>query len=321
MKELLALALSVSILLGLAIPMLNVTAQGTSYQISGYVKNSNGQGIVGAEIIFGIQTSIPSVRTDSAGYYQIAVSPGTYRLTIWPPFDSSYLSYLESGISVSSNLIKNVTLNSGCKLSGYLTLFNNPVRGATVRLGSYTCGWYSNYTGYYFVVAPPGTYTLTVSPGTTSSATNFVTYQEYNFAFASNTIRNVAITNTTTVPPSTPTPNPTVKPSNTPINPTPTATPNNVGKFKISGYILDSTGRGIDHAKVLLNVPNIVPALFTNVAGYYEMYAPAGTYHLNVWPPYNSNYIYYDQPGLVVSSNMVKDITLCKRLQSFRIRC
>ena len=219
MKEFLAIALCVSVLLGLAIPVLNVTAQNTSYQISGYVIDSKGQGIMGAEIIFSTQTSIPSVRTDSAGYYQVTVSPGTYKLTIWSPFDSSYLSYFESGISVSSNLIKNVTLNSGIKLSGYLTLFNNPVRGATVKLGSYTCGWYSNYTGYYFVVAPPGTYTLTVSPGTTSSATNFVTYQEYNFALTSNTIRNITITNTTTIPPSTPTPTPTVKPSNKPINP------------------------------------------------------------------------------------------------------
>ena len=40
------------------------------------------------------------------------------------------------------------------------------------------------------------------------------------------------------------------------------------------------------------------------------MYAPAGIYHVNVWPPFDSNFIYYDYPTLVVGADITKDITL-----------
>lgn len=62
-------------------------------------------------------------------------------------------------------------------------------------------------------------------------------------------------------------------------------------RFKISGYVLDSNGRGIAKADVIFNVPSIVPGVFTDNSGYYETYGPSGTYHINVWPPYDSNYL------------------------------
>ena len=80
--------------------------------------------------------------------------------------------------------------------------------------------------------------------------------------------------------------------------------------FKISGYILDSKGNGLAGAMIIFGVPTIVPSVYSDYSGYYEISAPAGTYHINVWPPFDSNFIYYDQPSFVVGSDMSKNITL-----------
>jgi outer membrane protein assembly factor BamB len=80
--------------------------------------------------------------------------------------------------------------------------------------------------------------------------------------------------------------------------------------FKISGYILDSNGHGIGGAYIIFNVPSVVPSVSSGPSGYYEIFAPAGNYHVNVWPPYDANYISYDGPGFAVGSDMTKNITL-----------
>ena len=79
--------------------------------------------------------------------------------------------------------------------------------------------------------------------------------------------------------------------------------------FKISGYLLDSNGNGISGANIIFNVPSIVPSVYSDSLGYYEIIAPEGTYHVNVWPPFDSNYIYYDEPRFVVASDITKNIT------------
>jgi len=81
-------------------------------------------------------------------------------------------------------------------------------------------------------------------------------------------------------------------------------------RFRISGYVLDSNGHGIPNADVIFNAPSTVPGVLTDTSGYYETYGPSGTYHLNVWPPYNSNYINYDEAGFTVGSDVTKNVTL-----------
>ena len=71
----------------------NVKAQSTQCKISGYVLDSNGSGIAGDSVIFNVPTTVPSVTTDSSGYYQTSGPAGTYHMNVWPPFDSSYISY------------------------------------------------------------------------------------------------------------------------------------------------------------------------------------------------------------------------------------
>jgi outer membrane protein assembly factor BamB len=86
--------------------------------------------------------------------------------------------------------------------------------------------------------------------------------------------------------------------------------PNGKPDYKISGYIVDANGHGIEGANIIFNVPSIVPSVWSSSSGYYEISAPAGTYHINVWPPFDSHYIHYDEPRFVVESDTTKNITL-----------
>jgi len=264
------------------------TASGqSSFSISGYILDSNGRGIAGAMIIFGVPSIVPSVLSDSSGYYAISAPAGTYHLNVWPPFDTNYIYYDQPGFIVGCDIIRNITLAAGYKISGYiLDTAGKPVPKAVVAIGNFLCGWYSNYSGYYFATAPAGTYTFSARPASgPKDAPNFPIYYEQNFVVSRDLSKNVIVNNTAT-------------------------TSANPSSFKISGYILDDQGRGIEGATVIFNVPTIVPSVVSDSSGHYVVSAPAGTYHVNVWPPYDSNIINYDEPGFSVKSDMTKNMTL-----------
>jgi len=253
----------------------------SSFKISGYILDPNGHGLSGAEIIFNLPSIVPSVYSDSSGHYEISAPAGTYHINVWPPFDSNFIYYDQTGFVVESDLTKNITLALGCKVSGYIfDSSGKPVPKAIVSLNNYLCGWYSISSGYYFVTAPAGTYTLSARPGNgPKDAPNFPTYYEYNFVVNGNLAKNITVEST-------------------------------ASSFKISGYVLDSDGHGIGGANIIFNVPSIVPSVYSDSSGHYVISAPAGTYHVNVWPPFDSVYINYDEPGLVVGSDIAKNMTL-----------
>ena len=256
-----------------------------SFKISGYILDSNGQGIASAMIIFNVPSIVPSVYSDSLGYYEIFAPAGTYRLTVWPPFDSNYIYYDEQGFVVESDITKNITLATGYKVSGYITdASGKPIVKAVVALNKYLCGWYSNYSGYYFVTAPAGTYTLGAKPANgPQDVSDFSPYFEYNVVVNGDLVKNITVEST-------------VSTSN---------------RTKISGFVLDANGNALAGADIIFCVPDIVPSVRTNQSGYYEIYAPADTYHLIVWPPFDSNYLPHDQPEFSVgSSDVIKNITL-----------
>ncbi len=265
----------------------------TVFKVQGYILDVNGGGIAGAEIIFNVPDTVKSVYSDITGHYVIYAPTGIYHVNVWPPWDSNYIDFDLPQLAVRSDMTKNLTLNQGCKVSGTITDTSGAaVQGAVVSLNGYLAGWYSNYQGYYFVSAPPGTYKLTVNPR--SGYNHFVNYYEYNFVVNGNLIKNITVTST--APDSSPTPTPSPTPSQ--------------GSYKISGYILDANNHGIAGAHIIFGVPDVVPSVYSNNSGYYAIYAPSGSYHVNVWPPFDSNYIDYDQPILVVGSDITKNITL-----------
>jgi protocatechuate 3,4-dioxygenase beta subunit len=246
------------------------------FKVSGYVKDSSGNGISGAEIIFCVPDIIPGVFTDSSGYYQVSAPAGTYHVYVWPPFDASYISFEQREFVVNADIAKNVTLKSGDKLSGYITDYaGKPVSGAIVEMGKFFNGYYSTASGYYYIVGQPGTYTLIAHPKT---GVSFTTYTETNFVFSGNANKNIIVSSQTA--------------------------------FKVSGYVKDSSGNPLAGAEIIFGVPNIIPSVLTNNAGYYEVNAPAGTYTMDVWPPFDSSFLSFEQSGFTVSGVQTKNVTL-----------
>ncbi len=269
MKKLLTSTLVIAVIASCILIIPNsVNGVTDTFKVSGYVLDGNGRGVAGA--LFNLQDA-GQVATDNFGYYERYTTTGYHDIFVWPPFDSNYLAYNERGFYVgTTDATKNITLTSGIKLSGYIKDSTGyPIRGALGFLGQYYTGWYSNDSGYYFITAPAGTYTLSFEPRT---GPTFDTFTEFNVVLTQNTVKNITL-----------------------------GDPANVPRYDISGYILDSNGKGIAGAEIVFGV-TYVTSVISDAKGHYSTTAPSGTYHAAVWPPFDSNYLSYDQPGLTVES-------------------
>ena len=190
----------------------------TCFTVSGYVLDQFGKGISGVSTnVYNSTSSVPAAYTNYSGHYSIIIPAGTYSFGLWPPQNSNYVSYSEAAFAVSGDMIKNITMLTSYKLSGYLSDPSGAVMSSaaiwlTNSTGvTFSSGTTSNNYGYYYVNAPAGTYTLNVRPSTSTSAT----YSENNVILSADTTKNI------TVPlPATPTPTPQTGASSSP-NPTP----------------------------------------------------------------------------------------------------
>jgi outer membrane protein assembly factor BamB len=182
----------------------------TGFIVSGYILDSNGNGVAGIETnIYNSTWHVPVYHTTSSGYYSVFIPAGTYTFIVWPPYDSNFINHFDSQFTVNSDTTKNVTLASGYKVSGFITdVYGNPVSGATTYMEKYGSGYYSKSSGYYYIAVPAGTYTLTAKPGTGQS---FPTYTENNVTVNGDMSKNITVglSATTTGFNPTPTPNST----------------------------------------------------------------------------------------------------------------
>jgi hypothetical protein len=324
LKKLLILALFLlisSMLLSAFPTFLGLTAaESAKFKISGYLVDSNGRGIGGANIIFNVPSIVPSVYSDNSGYYEIFAPTGTYHINVWPPYDSNYIDYDEPGFVVQSDVTKNITMYSGYKVSGYISDSSGmPVTGAVVFLNNYGSGWFSNNRGYYFLSVPAGTYKIDAHPriGTYSSpTTNFPTYYEYNFVVNSNTIKNITVSSATPTPSPASTPTPIPTPTQNPT-PTPTPTPNLPATFvsistdassyqvgstlNVKGRLCDQSGNPLSDKTVILSYAiDNSPSWFqigsgkTNSAGEYSiqwLIEASGTFNIKAEWAGNANYL------------------------------
>jgi hypothetical protein len=196
------------------------------FKVSGYITDSNGAGVGGAEIIFCVPDLVPSVRSNLTGYYEIWAPAGIYHMDVWPPFDTNYMSYDLPQLSVQGDMVKNVTLLSGYKVSGYVTYATGQTipKGVVFLTQTSFSGWYTNSAGYYFLSAPAGTYTLTVKPA--NQGNTFPVYTE-TVVISGTTVKNITLPSNSPTPPANPTeePTPTASPTPNPNSkPTPTLT-------------------------------------------------------------------------------------------------
>jgi len=167
-----------------------------SIKVSGYILDDSGHGIGGAKITFN-QPDVVSVSSDYLGHYTIYAPTGNYHIEVYPPWDSNYIQYdLGQYVVGQTDVTKNITLLTGCKVSGYIVDYHGtPVQGTTISLNGFTSGWSSNYMGYYSVAAPAGTYRLNVVP---QSNSGIPSYFEEDFAVYGDTVKNVSLRNPTT---------------------------------------------------------------------------------------------------------------------------
>jgi hypothetical protein len=204
---------------------LGVADNSARCKVSGHIVDSNGAGIGGAMVIFNVPDTVPAVYSNLTGYYEILAPAGIYHMNVWPPFDSNYMSYDLVQLAVSSDMVKNVTLRSEYKVSGYVTFSNGqPIPKGVVFLSQTAfSGWFTTSDGYYFLSAPVGTYTLTVKPA--NQGNTFPIYTEYNVVISGTTAKNIVlpspvISPTPTSPPiQTEVPTPTSSPAPTPPSP------------------------------------------------------------------------------------------------------
>ena len=166
------------------------------YKISGYILDSTGNPIAGAQIIYCVPDIVPAQFSDKSGYYQMNAPAGQYQIDVWPPFNSHYIFFEQKYLTVNSDMQMNITLQTGYRLSGIITTSSGaPVSGAVVWLDKsaqgnhYFCGWYSKDNGSYFVTGPAGTYTLKIQPKT---GLNFPSYSEV-VTITGDLVKNIVI--------------------------------------------------------------------------------------------------------------------------------
>ena len=159
--------------------------------MSGYVLDSNHQPIIGAKVYISGHSSTYAY-TDSKGQYLLSYNSDIYTIFVFPPFDSNYIMWKESGFSLTADSTKNFTMTSGNKVSGVIyDPSGKPfVGGAAVIFGNFTSGYMSNSLGYYSLSLPNGTYTIQIVP---TPSYNFSNYLESDFTVTGNTVKNIVL--------------------------------------------------------------------------------------------------------------------------------
>ncbi len=282
MKQQLSLILvALLVTLIVALPVVLAPAYGAvgTFKIEGYITDSLGVHIADAFVTFN-NITIPWCMSNASGYYSINAPAGNYLINVWPPYDSHYINYGET-FHVTADATQNITLVTGCKISGYVyNETGSPMIAAAVLFGVssteiYGSGYFTNETGYYYANLQPGTYTIDAHPRTKNEpsysgyCSNFTAYTEADFIVTGDFVKNLTVGVTPT-----PTPSPTQassssssssttttttpKPTPTPAPTQPTLTLTTQGNFypaatlNLTGQLQDQSGNPLNQKNITL---------------------------------------------------------------------
>lgn len=144
------------------------TAFADSFFISGSVKDSSGNAIVGATVSVNDANS-DNTTTDSSGNYTLVIPSGVYNVQASPPSGSNFSPAIYIGRTISSNTVINFILvpaTSTVSLSGHVYDANgNPLTNQQVSLlvgTSYKANTFTDASGSYSLQAVAGTYNVLV---------------------------------------------------------------------------------------------------------------------------------------------------------------
>jgi outer membrane protein assembly factor BamB/protocatechuate 3,4-dioxygenase beta subunit len=253
----------------------NITLS-SGYRISGYVLDQNANPVASAYVYLFSTTGYRGAYTNSSGYYVMYVPAGTFNLLVNPSSAASLAYYVESGVNVSADLAKNVTLNRGFKISGYVSDQNgNPVGGSVsipTGVGTYSISRSIDSSGFYSIYVPAGTCNFLVNPFVT---TKWIPYNA-TFIVSSDLFFNVTLSQ----------------------------------GYLVSGFILDQNGNPVIGATVSFSNSMLSRSFIANGSGYYMAYLPYGSFNLLAYSPFGYNLLSYGASGVVVSSNIVVNVTM-----------
>ncbi|NLE04946.1 MAG: hypothetical protein GX638_09110, partial [Crenarchaeota archaeon] len=143
----------------------------------------------------------PSFTTSVSGYYEIYAPAGKYTFIIWPPSDTNLINHESKDFVVDSDLTKDITLEYGVKISGYFSLpTGEKISGISTKLASnsgmfYSSGHWST-SGFYFISAPAGTYTLTAY----YTSDYEIVYSESNIELNQDLVKDITLIEATISP-------------------------------------------------------------------------------------------------------------------------
>ncbi|MDI6903681.1 MAG: carboxypeptidase-like regulatory domain-containing protein, partial [Methanocellales archaeon] len=140
------------------------------YSLSGYV-TVDGVPVKGAWMDVWNETTWAGGwgQTNASGYYKITgLANGTYEMHVWPPYGSGLPSWSGS-VTVEGDTIKNIQLEGGSSIYGYVSYDGTPVEGAWVDAWdpvNYTFGYAkTDAYGYYKILGlQDGVYDMYVWP-------------------------------------------------------------------------------------------------------------------------------------------------------------
>jgi protocatechuate 3,4-dioxygenase beta subunit len=283
------------VLLPFAAPQ-TVSAQPESAQsipcLSGFVRDSNGTPVVGADLDFinaqGIKLVTRNDDTDAFGFYQVCVLPGIYQVTFAPPLGTRLTGKQVFGVDLTGNVGKemNVTLDFGTVVSGTVS---NPdsggIGGVDVDVDRLSGGRVftpdgdsETVTGKYRVVVPNADYRIRFAP---LPGVRWRGFQIDSVAVRADTVINVLF----------------------------------VEGALLSGRVTDEFGNGLPAVDVDLRDRGTGDEIFiannaTDDQGEYIVAVPTGDFHLRFVPPPGSRFVAATVDSFAITSDQTWNQTL-----------
>jgi FlgD Ig-like domain len=166
----------------LVIGLLTMASQSHAFLVSGFVRNTQGQGIAGVDIdaenaLTGEDVTLANDGTAANGRYDVFLPPGTYHLRFTPPQGQALVAQERRNVMVMSQVTLNVTLAVGFFLFGTVrTPMLQPIAGIDIDVRDQITNAElfvphddSDANGFYSVVLPPGTYKVHFRPNPSTS--------------------------------------------------------------------------------------------------------------------------------------------------------
>lgn len=260
--------------------------------LSGFVRDSNGAPVVGADLDFidivtGAKLITPSDNTDINGFYSVTLLNSTfYNVTFAPPPGSNLMGRRFNNFDLTVNRSLDIVLSTGKVIQGTIRdSLGNPVGDVDFDGDNFTLGRIFTpddnsdfFFGRYWAVVPPGTYRLRYDPPPGSFLRGF---QINSVDIVNDTVINIILQN---------------------------------GNI-LSGQVSDISGNGISGVDIDLRDIDSGEKVFiskntTDSLGQYRVVLPSGLFNLRFAPSSGSRFIGVNIDSFAIFSDIMINQTL-----------